>query len=166
MDLETRRVLAPKMLKLINFLRKTVSNIEIEGCHVIGEKDEKLEQLHFEGRQRLRAENLGSRYDPSSVRRVRAIKKTPPPIPLWLSCDNAASGTARNASDRPVDYLSVCRAQDGPKLPSLFMQSAFALGFGIARRVPLGWQTAWAEVLAVIPAPTPYDGSGAARWRD
>ena len=37
------------MLKLINFLRNLVSNIDIQGCHVIGEKDEKLEHLHFEG---------------------------------------------------------------------------------------------------------------------
>jgi len=37
--LETRRVLEPKVLKLINFLRNIVSNIEIQGCHVIGEKD-------------------------------------------------------------------------------------------------------------------------------
>ncbi|MGH1370306.1 MAG: hypothetical protein ACRBCL_16980 [Maritimibacter sp.] len=69
------------MLKLINFLRKIVSNIDIQGCHVIGEKDEKLEQLHFEGRQRLRAENLGSRYDPSSARRVRSVKKKHLPHP-------------------------------------------------------------------------------------
>ena len=47
--METRRVLASKMLKLINILRNIVSNIEIEGCHVIGEKDEKLEHLHFWG---------------------------------------------------------------------------------------------------------------------
>ncbi len=47
MDLETRRVVNPKMLKLINFLRNIVSNIEIQGCHEIGEKDEKLEHLHF-----------------------------------------------------------------------------------------------------------------------
>ncbi|WP_125458970.1 hypothetical protein [Oceanicella actignis] len=94
------------MLKLINFLRHIVSNIEIQGCHVIGEKDEKLEHLHFEGRQRLRAENPGSRYDPSSARRVRAVKKTPPPIPLWSPCDSAA----RSASDRPVEYVSDFRA--------------------------------------------------------
>ena len=37
------------MLKLINFLRKIVSNIEIQGCHIICEKDEKLEYLHFGG---------------------------------------------------------------------------------------------------------------------
>lgn len=49
MGLETRRVLEPKMLKLINFLRKIVSNIEIQGCHIICEKDEKLEYLHFGG---------------------------------------------------------------------------------------------------------------------
>lgn len=47
--METRRVLASKMLKLINILRNIVSNIEIEGCHVIGEKDEKLEHIHFGG---------------------------------------------------------------------------------------------------------------------
>lgn len=35
------------MLKLINILRNIVSNIEIQGCHVFGEKDEKLEHLHF-----------------------------------------------------------------------------------------------------------------------
>lgn len=69
------------MLKLINILRNFVSNFEIQGCHVIGEKDEKLEHLHFGGRPRLRAENLGSRYAPSSARWVRAVKKEPPPIP-------------------------------------------------------------------------------------
>ena len=69
------------MLKLINFLRKIVSNIEIQGCHIICEKDEKLEHLHFRGEQRLRAENLGSRYDPLSARRVRAVKKNASPIP-------------------------------------------------------------------------------------
>lgn len=81
MDLEACRVLEAKMLKLINILRNIVSNIEIQGCHEISEKVEKLEHLHFEGWQRLSAENLGSRYDPSSARRVRAVKKTPPPIP-------------------------------------------------------------------------------------
>lgn len=86
------------------------------------------------------------------------IKKRLPPSPLWSPCDSAA----RNASDRPVDYLSVCRMRAGPKLPCVFMRSAFALGFGIARRVPLGWQTARAVTLAPIPC----DGSGAARWRD
>ncbi len=45
MDLETRRVLEPKMLKLINFLRNIVSNIKIQGCHHFDEKDEKLEHL-------------------------------------------------------------------------------------------------------------------------
>ena len=49
MDLETRQVLNPKFLKLINFLRNIVSNIEIEGFHQIDEKDEKLENLHFGG---------------------------------------------------------------------------------------------------------------------
>lgn len=101
--METRRVLAPKMLKLINILRIIVSNIKIQGCHAIGEKDEKLEQLHFEGRQRLSAENLGSRYDPLSAHRGRAVKKTASPHP---PCDNAA----RDASGRHGDYLSVCRA--------------------------------------------------------
>ncbi|MFP7674264.1 hypothetical protein ACG74X_13015 [Marivita sp. S0852] len=47
MDLETRQILNSKVLKLINFLRIIVSNIEIQGCHEIGEKDEKLEHLHF-----------------------------------------------------------------------------------------------------------------------
>jgi hypothetical protein len=61
---------------------------------------------------------------------------------------------------RPVDYLSVCRMRAEAKLLCLFMRSAFTLGFGIARRVPLGWQTA----RAVILAPTLCDGSGAARW--
>ena len=66
------------MLKLINFLRTIVSNIKIQGCHVIGEKDEKLEHLHL-GRQRLRAENLGSRYASSSAHRARAVKKNASP---------------------------------------------------------------------------------------
>jgi len=48
-DLETRRVLEPKMLKLVNFLRNIVSNIEIQGCHHFDEKDEKLENLDFGG---------------------------------------------------------------------------------------------------------------------
>jgi hypothetical protein len=55
---------------------------------------------------RLGGENLGSRYDPSSAYSARADKKTPPPIPLW----SPGERSARDASDRPVDYLSVCRA--------------------------------------------------------
>lgn len=47
--MEARRDLEPKMLKLINFLGHIVSNIKIQGCHVIGEKDEKHEHLHFGG---------------------------------------------------------------------------------------------------------------------
>lgn len=56
------------MLKLINFLINVASNIEIQGCHEIGEKDEKLEYLHFGG---------GSGSGP----KVSAVDMTPrPPI--------------------------------------------------------------------------------------
>ena len=39
--------------------------------------------------ERLRAENLGSRYDPLSAHRGAAFKKTPSPHPLCSTCDSA-----------------------------------------------------------------------------
>lgn len=73
MDLETRRVLEPKVLKLINFLRNIVSNIEIQGCHVIGEKDEKLEHLHL-------AEGSGSGPKISAVDMTPRLSATRAPL--------------------------------------------------------------------------------------
>ena len=72
-------------------LTKLAINIEIDDCQEKLEKDEKLEQLrHVSGGERLTAQNLGSRYDPSSVRKRGASKKRLPPIPLWSPYDSAA----------------------------------------------------------------------------
>lgn len=73
------------------------------------EKDEKLEQLrHVSGGERLTAQNLGSRYDPSSVRKRGASKKTPPPIPLWSPYDSAAGTLDRTPRrDTRTIYQSV-----------------------------------------------------------
>lgn len=93
------------------------------------------------------------------------LKKTPPPIPLWSPFASTSVSAGLDPLERHGDYVSVLRNRAGAKLSSLFMWSAWALGSGSARRVPLGWQTAWVEALAVILEPTPCDGSGATRWR-
>lgn len=60
--------------------------------------------------RRLGAENLGSTYDSSSARRVRAIKKHASPIPQWSPFASTSVSAGLDHLDRPVDYLSVCRA--------------------------------------------------------
>ena len=80
--MDARPRLSLKLLKLINILTKLAINIGIDDCQEKLEKDEKLEQLrHVSGGERLTAQNLGSRYDPSSAPKRDASKKTPPPIP-------------------------------------------------------------------------------------
>ncbi len=94
---------------MINILTKLAINIEIDDCQEKLEKDEKLEQLrHVPGWERLTVQNLGSRYDPSSVRKRGTSKKRLPPIPLWSPCDSAARTLRRTRlSDTRTIYQSV-----------------------------------------------------------
>ncbi|SMY08063.1 hypothetical protein [Flavimaricola marinus] len=126
------------MLKLINFLRNIVSNIEIQGCHRFDEEDEKLEHLDFGGGSGLGPKTSAVDMTPRPPVGHAPLKKRLPHILLWSLSASVASGTKQNASDRPDDHVSVCRVRAGAKSLSLFMRSASALGFGTARWVPLG----------------------------
>lgn len=108
MDLETRRVLEAKMLKLINFLRNIVSNIEIQGCHEIGEKDEKLEYLHFGGGSGWGPKTSAVDMTPCLPKGRGPLKKCLPPSPCGrplTAPHRAPRGTPR--TDPLTMYQSV-----------------------------------------------------------
>ncbi|WP_420326109.1 hypothetical protein [Mameliella sp.] len=69
------------MLKLINILRNIVSNIEIQGCHEIGEKDEKLEHLHLGSGSGSGPKISAVDMTPRLPAGCAPLKKTPPPHP-------------------------------------------------------------------------------------
>lgn len=60
--------------------------------------------------ERLRAENLGSRYDPSSAHRGAAFKKRLPPHHLCSTCDSATRALRLTPqADTRTIYQSVGR---------------------------------------------------------
>ncbi|MCR9126766.1 MAG: hypothetical protein NXH82_11625 [Rhodobacteraceae bacterium] len=91
------------MLKLINFLRNIVSNIEIQGCHEIGEKDEKLEHLQFEGGSGSAPKVSAVDMTPRLPAGCAPFKKRLPPCPAG----DCAKGGFSRASAHPAELAGL-----------------------------------------------------------